>query len=471
MKYILSIAVFFSFYIQGNGQSKEWEFFTQVRGNILGVIELNNGDVVACGYEALPVGNGLERNFNRIWRFSKDGMLKKNYEFTDSSLTLALFYNKDKNLVIGLTTKREANDSVYVVITTWDEDMNVLKERSIGVGKRWVWRYTGSWVDDEILLIGIIGYNEPKPPESISLRLDETGDIIQYKINSDMKWKIFPYYLVPSLDGSGYISGGFYIRKFDDSLNLDTSYRNDLRLVGPERFHLFPWSDSSYLAGASTYPSDPQGGPKNLSIYELNKDLEPIKIVRFYPDGYFDFSADIKCIGWLSKDNIYFFGGFASPTYNSDGKLFLFNLDENLNVRWEQEYIIKNGFWADFLCPTQDGGVLLTGKVHESYAQYQGMLVKISNNALAVEDPLPKDKKGLLTLYPNPSNGGIWVDIHGVSHAEMSILDTQGNVLVKKSDLQEGVNQFNFDFLPPGAYQVMVAHAGVIIGEQTWIKL
>ncbi len=472
MKQLITLLSFITFF-NISAQSVEWSNIAYPDSIVVftnSIEEFTNGDLFTIEFGFTNI-NGVINIDNKIRKYSSDGelLLSKNYIYFEYHLYCGFsVIDKRNNTVLTFSSISDRlTDSSFLLTTLWDENLDILNEERIYVGKKGVYHIQGQWTgNDEITMTGSVGaLLNQEPYFNIFFQVDAQGRFINkttYEVEDPNE---HVYDIAKNINNNGYISGGGkYFWYLDDSLNVVSQIEKSMGQSWANQFTLKQWTDNSYLfAGSKNFFGNPL---KGLIIHQIDDSLSSIKYYEKGDNYVLGFGR--KCLDWKNKDNTY----FAAFEY-WDGGILLFNFDRNLNLNWQQEYRLDDNlnYIGQKMIATEDNGCLLVGNISKyPIYSYASFIIKIKNDHVGTSQ-LPDGISQIITLYPNPSIGDLQIDIQGEDNVDMTIYDMQGNKLKYINGLREGHNSFDNMDLPAGIYNVQLLKGSKQISTQRWVKM
>ncbi|MDY0077312.1 MAG: T9SS type A sorting domain-containing protein, partial [Bacteroidales bacterium] len=235
------------------------------------------------------------------------------------------------------------------------------------------------------------------------------------------------------------------------------------------------------------------------SFYLLGHNLYPhpnynLALLRFYHPidtaGYqFNLlkvsdTTDYPCarggVDFITNDTL-FAGGTRNynninPYYSNQPSWFmLFQIDSQLNVRWERFYGGDAYYVMRNLIATRDGGCLIAGTrydyLNDPVPQTDIIVLKLNSEGLLTgQNELQESLLREAIVYPNPGSTIMQVRL-AVQHpkAMLELFDSQGKLLLSQQ-LHEKESRINTAQLPPGTYIYRLSAATGLNESGKWIK-
>lgn len=194
--------------------------------------------------------------------------------------------------------------------------------------------------------------------------------LVKTDVNGDTMWTKTISGGASSFEGKSIIanSDGTYILALDDST---ASHDSDVRIMKLDNSGGIVWNKS-------------YGG--------TDKDI--CKTIRPTSDGGYIVSSVARSFGWVNPD------------------MWILKLDANGDTVWTQHFGGSGHEHCYSVRQTSDGGYIAVGHARSFSASWEVYLVKMDASGVVGIEEFAADNK--LSLYPNPSDGSLNVDLSGM---------------------------------------------------------
>jgi hypothetical protein len=233
-------------------------------------------------------------------------------------------------------------------------------------------------------------------------------------------------------------------------------------------------SDSTYIMAGKWLPVG--SNDWDMGILKLTSEDSILHSASFGKKDTCDWSANYKCMDFISKDNIFFVG--TNNTYNpyfqeSPSWIMVNILDSDFNLKSQQFYKGDAYYNSMYVLATQDSGCVIACTRYDylNHADdYDTYILKVNKDGLLVsipENPITTPEPCI--IYPNPGSEDFHVNT-SIDNLLLQLFDMTGKLQVE-IPIEKGDNQVQVPGLPAGIYLYRIIDSkNQLIQAGKWLK-
>lgn len=233
-------------------------------------------------------------------------------------------------------------------------------------------------------------------------------------------------------------------------------------------------NDSIYLMAGKWLPVGTTDW--DLGILKLTAEDSIIATASFGKPDTVDWSANYKCMDFISNENIFFVG--TNNTYNpyfqeSPSWIMVNILDSDFNLKNQQFYKGDAYYNSMSVLATQDSGCVISCTRYDYLNRpddYDTYILKVNKDGLLVS--IPENQIGstqICNIYPNPGRDIINIESY-LDNCQFALFNLTGNSVLS-SRLNIGVNTMYVANLPNGIYLYRILDENDnLVQTGKWIK-
>jgi hypothetical protein len=480
-----------------NCQNVVYDFIFQEynRNQINNAIKMKDGNVALV---AQGVGSSTFENATLL-KLNASGQVIKSVELAKAS-NHVIYINRivKANLGYALIGSKHKRTDIFLYVTFFDEDLNLIKESEMQVLYP-LQELAADFDKDSNIIVG--GGTSESPPTPFLLlfggKINKQGDITMVK----HQYQILPNfsYSFDTLPYRGWFSdmqvkkdSNQYVFFSGQHLSIVDTNFNSIRSIAMPVTYNCPPCTSSEIPNSLFYSNYPTALRVNDSIFYItsrgtqkgNRVLYLLKMNMFnnkrinlktYPIPSFDQSVALFHSIDTTKNGLIYLGGtynttgvFYTPSRNIDTTQFILRkLDRDFNVLWTKQYGRKDFYFMYGLLATDDGGCLMYGQRYNFNTDglVEGYVLKVDGNGLTSNETIIPLSISDISASPNPSSGNIQINIEHVTKIlTYRFFDMNGKIIKTfQSDLPHP--NFDMSFASAGTYIFMVSDNSNLLGK------
>ena len=260
-------------------------------------------------------------------------------------------------------------------------------------------------------------------------------------------------------------------------LEIDT----DFNIIASYPFPACFTTNSNFLAlDDSTYVMSGTDDwyPNKTMVTKMDTGFNRINDISFI-----DYEGTVEESGYSSLvkslDSTFYFVAEVNESpfqYPDEDNWILLNLiDYSLNLEWQVMHGGNAYYNVNNMCPTKDGGCIITGSYYNENIQVYNLdihILKISpepNSVDTIGFPKNKGKMQLFSLYPNPGNEELFIKGPGLGSYLFELYSLTGSLLFQ-STISKDLETVEMASLDKGIYFYRIRKGNKIQQTGKWIK-
>ena len=470
MKLPIFLYLFLTFFIINSAFTQE-ETFRYINNDLdfqtgYATFEDENGDfIIAAGDEITTT----------IYKLNNQGELLESNTLDFVDYETQVFSIEQDELggayrLIGATNNTE-HDSLFINIITLADNLEVLSNSPFlmsPAGRIFTFRCETSY-PDTTLCAGFLQNFSSFQLEPFVFKISEnlTFDFAFYQTGEAFSSIV----AVPEEDY--YLAYGFGLFKIRPDLSV-------IEIQSPAPFALFPEGNTMRLNDSLMLYTgkeiDEEG--RDVVIGTAKKDGEEINLARIGLSGdTIDHPAKFRSIDVKYQDKIYAAGHTdvvinLDPYLEFETRFFIAQLDNEMNINWEQYYGGDAYYIMHGVLATEDGGCLVYGRRHD-FINNPGVIelyvMKVDENGDVISSnsiPLGREE---FTIFPNPFHNELYLKSESIVElSKVKIYDIAGRIMLTATNFS---SRLDTSTLPVGAFVLVVEDkTGKILFRKKIIK-
>jgi hypothetical protein len=426
---------------------------------------------IYCTYHRVPQSASVNDYFSSVLYkiFPNGDTVSFTYEKQDTALYYSVSHiNENGEMILegnSFTVDSAGNQvNKFQIYIKLNSDLSILWERMYHLEsdsiRMWAFE-TVELMDGKLLSVGSLQNLNSSELYMRAFVMSDNGDSIDYKVFETEQYGLISSILLDSLyntidfhmERASTIGGESDAKRMKLDTNLDfismAPYPSD-NFDGP--FYTLPFEENNILSGGYYY--DSQEEKQFLSAIVMDQYLNLVDEVVLCDGEKETYPAWIKCIDYHNADQVFIAGmyDYSDIHYDLPNWIYLAQLDQSLDLVYE-EYWGGDAFYCIFsICATPDGGVVLAGYAydHNSFSyQYDGFVIKFDSAFfVGINSPISSDNCNQ-EIEVRASNEGIYIE-SGFNNAEFLIYDLSGKCILT-SGIKTRKKHLNVN-LKPGIY-------------------